>query len=146
MEFQSDPDAISWKIHFASPREEVFEALATDEGRAGFWAESAQEINGTITFNFIDHEPVHGRVLARSRPGLFKVEYFGAVVEFLLEEDGSGGTDLTLVSTGVPPVSRVEVIAGWVSVLLAMKAAVDYGIDLRNHDATRTWGRGYADN
>jgi hypothetical protein len=30
-------------------------------------------------------------------------------------------------------------------VLLALKAAVDHGIDLRNHDPRRTWDRGYAD-
>ena len=41
---------------------------------------------------------------------------------------------------------RSEVTAGWVSVLLAMKAAVDYGVDLRNHDETRTWSSGFADN
>ena len=36
--------------------------------------------------------------------------------------------------------------AGWVSVLMAMKAALDYGVDLRNHDIERTWMKGYADN
>lgn len=37
-------------------------------------------------------------------------------------------------------------IAGWVSVLLALKAAVDFSVDLRNHDPGRTWDQGYADN
>lgn len=41
---------------------------------------------------------------------------------------------------------RMEMAAGWVSVLMAMKAAVDHGVDLRNHDESRTWGDGYADN
>lgn len=35
--------------------------------------------------------------------------------------------------------------AGWVSVLMAMKAAVDHGVDPRNHDEERPWVRGYAD-
>lgn len=26
------------------------------------------------------------------------------------------------------------------------QAAVDYGVDLRNHDESRTWNDGYADN
>jgi hypothetical protein len=39
-----------------------------------------------------------------------------------------------------------EVRAGWVSVLLALKAAADFGVDLRNHDAARTWAQGYCDN
>lgn len=37
-------------------------------------------------------------------------------------------------------------IAGWVSVLMAMKAAVDFGIDLRNHDSDMAWAQGFADN
>jgi hypothetical protein len=37
-------------------------------------------------------------------------------------------------------------MAGWVSVLLALKAAADFGIDLRNHDPARTWNKGYVDN
>ncbi|NNE99562.1 MAG: hypothetical protein HKN25_11135, partial [Pyrinomonadaceae bacterium] len=72
--------------------------------------------------------------------------YFGSNVKFTLDDDGSGGTDLTLRCTGVNKDSREEVIAGWVSVLMAMKAAVDHGVDLRNHDASRTWADGFADN
>jgi hypothetical protein len=33
-----------------------------------------------------------------------------------------------------------------VSVLLALKAAADFGVDLRNHDPARTWWQGYCDN
>jgi len=53
---------------------------------------------------------------------------------------------LTLTDQGVPPENRTEVIAGWVSVLMALKASVDFGIDLRNHDPNRTWDEGYAEN
>ena len=146
MQFQPEPHTIRWKFHFTSPREKVFEALATDAGRAGFWAESAPEKNGQITFCFLDHPPVPARVLDKTPPSYFAIEYFGADVEFTLNDDGSGGTDLTLVSTRVPDADRVEIIAGWVSVLMAMKGAVDHGVDLRNHDESRSWGHGYADN
>ena len=146
MTFQPQSPAIRWKVHFSSPRERVFEVLATDAGRATFWAESAPEANGRIAFHFLNHPAVSGRILDRKPPRFFALEYFGAVVEFSLEEDGLGGTDLSLTSTGVPESDRVEVIAGWVSVLLAMKAAVDFGVDLRNHDENRSWNSGYADN
>lgn len=146
MTFQAEPNTIRWKMHFESARDAVYEALATDAGRARFWAESAPEVDGHITFHFVDHAPVSGRVLEKDPPGFFAVEYFDAVVEFSLEDDGSGGTDLALVSTGVPESDRVEIIAGWVSVLMAMKAAVDFGVDLRNHDESRSWSNGYADN
>ena len=146
MTFQSEPGVIRWKLHLRAAPGKVFEALATDAGRARFWAESAQADNGVITFRFLNHPPVEGRVLESRPPDSFKVEYFGAVTEFLLSDDGASGTDLTLVASGVPDEEREEVIAGWVSVLMAMKAAVDHGVDLRNHDESRTWSDGYADN
>jgi hypothetical protein len=31
-------------------------------------------------------------------------------------------------------------------VLLALKSAADFGVDLRNHDPARTWDQGYAEN
>jgi hypothetical protein len=51
-----------------------------------------------------------------------------------------------LTDEGVKPADVCEVTAGWVSVLMALKAAVDFGIDLRNHDPARAWAAGYADN
>jgi hypothetical protein len=31
-------------------------------------------------------------------------------------------------------------------VLLALRSAADFGVDLRNHDLARTWDQGYAEN
>lgn len=146
MSFQMEPGTIRWKMHFQSPPEKVFAGLATDSGRAQYWAESAPEADGSITFHFLNYEPFSGRILRRERPSLFAVEYFEAIVEFSLQDDGHGGTDLSLLATEVDEFERMETVAGWVSVLMAMKAAVDHGVDLRNHDASRTWGDGYADN
>ena len=61
-------------------------------------------------------------------------------------DDGPGGTDLKLTDSGIPPADRTEVIAGWVSVLIALKGAADFDIDLRCHDPARSWEAGYADN
>ena len=60
--------------------------------------------------------------------------------------DGNDGTDLTLTDEGVADEYRSEVIAGWGSVLMALKRAVDLGIDLRNNDPERTWDQGYFEN
>ena len=38
-----------------------------------------------------------------------------------------------------------EVHAGWLNVLFPLKAFVVHGVDLRNHDPTRVWDDGYAD-
>lgn len=85
-------------------------------------------------------------ILLRRAPEILKLEYFGTVVEFSLSGDGRGGTDLSLLATEVDESIRMEMVAGWVSVLMAMKAAVDHHIDLRNHDETRAWGTGFVDN
>jgi len=146
MAFQSEPGTIRWKLHFNSVPQKVYDALTTDEGRAGFWAETATEKGGFITFTILGYEPYRSRVIKRSPPTHFSVEYFGSVVDFTLKENNNGGTDLKLKATNVDETFRMEMTAGWVSVLMAMKAYVDHGVDLRNHDATRTWSDGYADN
>lgn len=146
MSFQNEKGVIRWKMHFTSSRDKVFAALNTAEGRAKYWAESAPENNGQVTFHILNYEPFSGRILQRKPPSLFVIEYFGTIVEFSLQDDGKGGTDLSLVATEVDESIRMEMAAGWVSVLMAMKAAVDHGVDLRNHDEVRAWGDGYADN
>jgi hypothetical protein len=53
--------------------------------------------------------------------------------------------DLTLTEVGAPPKDPAQNQAGWVSVLLALKAAVDFRIGLRNRDSERTWDEGFVD-
>ncbi len=90
---------------------------------------------------------MEGNILQAAPPSLFSVHYYsGSVATFELEEDGKGGTDLTLTDAGVPEQYRTEVIAGWVSVLMSLKAAVDFGVDLRTHDTNRNWDQGYVEN
>jgi uncharacterized protein YndB with AHSA1/START domain len=134
---------IRWRIHLTSTPDDVHRLLATDEGRARFWAESAAEQGGRVHFRFPGGEDWQGRVLENAAPTAFAVEYLGGTVaRFELADDGRGGTDLTLTDTA----DDRETYAGWISVLLALKAAADFGVDLRNHDAERSWSRGYVDN
>jgi len=147
LSFQSDPNIIRWRLHLKSPPDAVYQLLATDEGRAKAWAESAVEVDGAIDFIFPNGQRWRGKIIERSQPTRFAVEYFGgSITTFELADDGAGGADLTLTDAGVPAADRTEVIAGWVSVLLALKAAVDFGVDLRNHDPGRTWDEGFAEN
>lgn len=147
-QFQGDPDtAIRWRMHFRSGPADVFQALATPEGRSRFWAESAHEQDGVIRFVVPGGLENRGRIVEAVTERCFAVEYFGWIVRFDLNPDSSGvGTDLEMTCRNVPAAERMEAIAGWVSVLMAMKAAVDHGVDLRNHDPERTWWQGYADN
>ena len=132
-------------MHLAASRERVFAALDTDDGRASFWAESAVEREGRITFCFITGYEYAGRVLERRRPDVWAVEYFGGVARFELASDGHGGTDLLLTHSGIAPEEWHEVHAGWLNVLFPLKAWLVYGVDLRNHDPARSWDQGYAD-
>ncbi len=133
-------------MRFASAPEQVYAALATDNGRRNFWAESSIETDGVIEFEFISGERLEARVLAAEAPERFELSYFGdSHVAFEIAPDGDGGSDLTLTERGVAAEDRTEQIAGWLNVLFPLKAYVDHGIDLRNRDAQRTWRLGYAD-
>jgi uncharacterized protein YndB with AHSA1/START domain len=147
MAFQNNPGLIRWKLHLNSSPQDVYQLLSTNEGRASFWAESAIEQEGMIHFVFPNQAQWKGKIFENEPPHKFKLEYYGgSITTFELNPDGSDGTDLTLTDQGVPAEDRPEVIAGWVSVLMALKASVDFGIDLRNHDPKRTWDDGYTEN
>jgi hypothetical protein len=90
--------------------------------------------------------------VARADPGTgaagrFSLTYYGGTTTtFTLTPDGNGGTDVLLTDEGIADGDVHEVLPGWVSVLMALKAYVQFGVDLRNHDPARTWDDGYADN
>jgi len=147
MTFHMELDIIRWKLHLKSSPEIVYRVLSTDDGRSSFWAESALETDDIIHFVFPNQAEWKGRILEREQPSKYAVEYYGgSITTFKLSSDESGGTELTLTDQGVPAEDRAEVIAGWVSVLMALKASVDFGVDLRNQDPKRTWDEGYAEN
>ncbi len=146
MPFQEDPDLIRWRLHLSSPPEAVYELIATNAGRARFWAETAEEEDGHILFRFPNGLEWRANIYEEKPPTHFSLNYFDSKTSFELLDDGAGGTDLTLIDRDVPAKYRAEVVAGWVSVLLALKAAIDFNIDLRNHDPDRTWDQGYCNN
>jgi len=147
MNFQTNLDMIEWRVHLASSPEKVFLMLSTDEGRRSFWAESAIENNGTIQFHFPNGQKWDAKIIDNVPPQRFSLIYYGgSLTTFILQNDSHGGTDLTLQDKVLDTTSVTEIIAGWVSVLMALKAAVDYNVDLRNHDKSRTWQHGYVEN
>jgi uncharacterized protein YndB with AHSA1/START domain len=140
---------VVWKLHLTSPPEQVYATIATDEGRAKFWPETSVERDGLMTFTFLSEpKPFTFKVVEKSPSYRFVCHYFGdTTVTFELQSDGRGGTDLMLTETGFPTeMHRQENETGWISVLMNLKAVVDFGVDLRNHDSARTWAQGYCDN
>ncbi len=85
------------------------------------------------------------RILAADPPPLFAFTYFGSRVLIELAADGAGGTDLTLTDSDVPDEDYEEMLPDWLNVLLPLKAAADFGVDLRNRDPARTWRERYVD-
>lgn len=147
MTFQSDLNMIRWRIHLQVPPEVVYRYLSTDAGRAAFWAESAVEVDGSIHFEFPGGQTWQGKILAQDPPHRYSLVYYGgSIATFELVGDHWGNTELILTDKGVPEADRMEVIAGWVSVLMALKAAAAFGIDLRNHDPAHSWEQGFVDN
>jgi hypothetical protein len=117
----------------------------TPVGRAAYWAESAEEVNGVIDFRTLNYPPYLGQVLD-STDETFSVEYFGTIVTSTWQTSTDGGTILTMRCAVDDEAARAEMTAGWVSVLLALKAAVDFGVDLRNHEPELSWAQGSAGN
>lgn len=142
----NDPSLMRWRLHLRADPETVYQALATDRGREQYWAETSREQDDRIAFCFPDGQVHTATVTTRRPPHRFELEYFGSPSRFDLRADGAGGTDLELTVGQVPADDHLEVAGGWVSVLMALKAAVDHGVDLRNHDPNRHWGTGYVDN
>ena len=138
---------IVWRLRLAAPPERVYEMLATDAGRTRFWAERSERRGDSVALTFPNGEHLDCPVLAEAPPHHFALGYFdGSRVDFRLAPAAGGGTELTLVESAVPAATAAGNRAGWVSVLLALKAAADFGVDLRNHDADRTWDQGYVEN
>jgi len=141
------PQIIKWRLHLKVTPEKVYEFLATDKGRAKFWAESAVEENGFINFEFPNGQKWQSRIIEKIPSQKFVLSYFaGGVTTFILENDGNGGTDLTLTDENFPPEEYNDIHAGWVSVLMSLKAAAQFGVDLRNHNSQRSWDDLYVEN
>ena len=137
---------VTWSVHLSKPPARVFQYLSTDEGRVQFWAESAIEENGTIMFEFSSGETLDADILATDPPEEFALNYFGSPAIFNLSEDGDGGTILTLTHKEIDNDDRCVMMAGWVSVLLTLKATVNHSVDLRNHNPKLTWENSFVGN
>ncbi|UII76895.1 SRPBCC domain-containing protein [Flagellimonas sp. HMM57] len=137
---------ISWKIHLIANPKRIFDLLTTPEGRKSFWAESAEENNGTIHFVFPNGETYDSKILKINPNEEFHIDYFDSLVKFNIEPIENRGSDLSLINEAVSENDYNEVHAGWVSVLMNLKAVADFNRDLRNHDPKRTWNQGYVDN
>jgi uncharacterized protein YndB with AHSA1/START domain len=142
-----DLPLIEWRVHLNTSPDKAYEPWATDAGRELFWAERSEATPDGFRLSFIGGETFNVQLLEAAPPRRFAFSYFGGsrvAVEF--EADASGGCDVHLTEEHVPEAEHLENYAGWVSVLLGLKAAVDFGVDLRGHDSARSWAQRFVDN
>ena len=142
----SSGEPIVYRLILKSSPETVYEGLASDAGRASFWAEQTQRESDRIRFEFSDGQHLVSRVLAEEPGRRFGLTYFdSSQVYFDLEPTADGGTQLTLTEFHLPPENYRYHVPGWVSLLLTFKAALDYGVDLRNTNPDADWEAGFVD-
>ena len=139
-----DHKKVCWRLALRSPIDKAFAMLATDEGREAFWAETSRQDGNSLHLTFSMGVQTEATITACDAPERFELDYFGAPTSFHLERH-DGATLLTL-EADVPEDDFIDVHAGWVSVLMALKAACDLDIDLRNHDRELSWEAGFVDN
>jgi hypothetical protein len=123
----------------------VLAALDSNEGRAALRAESAIERDAAIAFRFTNGFESVAPIIARETASRFVLDCMGGVARLELAPDGAGGTELLLTHTGIARDEWHEVHAGWLNVLFPLNARLMFGVDLRNHDARRSWDQEYAD-
>lgn len=93
---------------------------------------------------FPNGESTRAEVLVREPPHTLTLVYFGAATRFSLSTTGEGC--VVELATEVNAHEFDDINAGWVSVLLNLKAVGEFGVDLRNHDAAYSWDQGFVDN
>ncbi len=139
--------SVNWKIHLSSSPKKIFEFLDSNEGRAKFWAEKSIEEDNKIFFEFPNGYKWVSDIIERIPNKKFKIKYIdNSITTFDIIEDGKGGAIVELTDENVKNEWKNDVLPGWVSVLMNLKAAVDFGVDLRNHDKTKTWDERFCDN
>ena len=137
---------ICLRLHLDSKPGRVFELLASDQGRESFWVSRSRQQGDAIAFSFPNGDSLTSRILESSPAHRFSFTYFQDTTVTVELTEAAHGTELVLRESGVPAEALIENRAGWVSVLLNLKARADHGVDLRNHDPARTWTTGYVDN
>lgn len=126
--------------------EAVFECLTTKSGIESFWAERAIIKENYVMFEFPNGMNYTSKIYEISYPTDFQLDYFKSKLHIQLFRADKGGTILSLLNDQVADPEFAEVSAGWVSVLMNLKAVLDYNCDLRNHDGEKTWDQGFINN
>jgi hypothetical protein len=138
-------EPIVWRVSLTSSAEQVFSLLDTDEGRERHWARRSRSTPDGFDLEFAGGLTEHVTVLERVRPVHLRIRYFGSETDLVLEPLDDGGCVLEVTCRCDDVAEWMEFFPGWVSWLLVLKAAADYGDDLRSGSPERGWSERYVD-
>jgi hypothetical protein len=128
----------------ASAAEEVYALLATDEGRERHWAHRSRATPEGFTLEFAGGLTEHVDVVESVPPTRMRIRYFGSDSDLVLTPSEDGCV-LEVTCRCDDLAEWLEFFPGWVSWLLVLKAASDFGVDLRNASPERSWNELYVD-
>jgi uncharacterized protein YndB with AHSA1/START domain len=148
---QVDFDQIHMSVKLAAGRDRVWQALTTPAGITSWWSERAEiqpSDGGLLRLLFPNRRMLDSKVVMCRPMQLMSFVYFGGTrAQFEVNTHPSGGTIVSVTDHGFSSQEDyAETLAHWTSVLLALKAYLDFGVDLRNHTPTFNWEQGFVDN
>jgi uncharacterized protein YndB with AHSA1/START domain len=148
---QVDFDQIHASVKLAAGRDRVWQALTTPGGITSWWAERAEiqpTDGGLLRLLFPNRRMLDSKVVMCRPMQFVSFVYFGGTrAQFEVTTHPSGGTVVTVTDHGFSSQEDyAETLAHWTSVLLALKAYLDFGVDLRNHTPAFNWEQGFVDN
>jgi hypothetical protein len=138
------PTSITWRVCLPANPDRVLTAWLDPADQEGFLCRTSELAPGGFHLTFPNGEATRLSVRQIVSPSRLIFSYFDAVVDITLQPRGHE-TELTLVTTGYAPSACLDVTAGWVSVLWALKALLTTGRDLRTHHPSHTWNERYVD-
>lgn len=138
-------EPIIWRVALSSSPAHVFELLDTDAGRERFWSQRSEANADGFVLEFPGGLREQVTVLDRQPPTTIRILYFGAEADLVLTPSSEGGCTLQVTCRCEEHDEWMEFFPGWVSWLLVLKAAADFGIDLRNASPERSWSELYVD-
>lgn len=137
---------VSWRLGLASPPLHVCELLEDEAGRPRFRSELEPEPGMDLAAILSRGAAWEDADFDGEPPYRFTVRYpTGGVTTCDVADDGAGGSDVTVTDVGTAGEDRTDVVAAWVASLSAIKATVDFTLDLHTRDQLRTWFPGYAE-
>jgi uncharacterized protein YndB with AHSA1/START domain len=148
---QVDFEHINVNVKLSANQSRVWQALTTPSGITSWWSERAEiqpTDGGLLRLLFPNRRMLDSKVIQIRPESSMSFVYFGGTrAAFTVEAHPEGGTVVNLHDTGFSTQEDyAETLAGWTSVLLALKAYLDFGVDLRNHTPAFNWEHGFVDN